>query len=120
MRVFAWLPVNSDRPPGSAGSTSQPRERIASSRAAGSGGSAHGPRCTARGMAGLARPSNLTSMKASSLITRAAESKTCRCSGSLVASSSQNFAARLPSSRRASTTCAARSSAVSVPAYITT
>ena len=58
-------------------------------------------------------------MNTSSLITWAAESKTSRSSGSLVASSSQNLAARLPSSRHASTTWAARLSAEPAPAYAT-
>jgi hypothetical protein len=58
-------------------------------------------------------------MNTSWLITWEAESKTSRSSGSLVASSSQNLAARLPSSRLASTTCAVRLSAEPDPAYTT-
>jgi len=46
-------------------------------------------------------------------------SKTSRSSGSLVASSSQNLAAMLPSPRQASTTWAVRLSAEPVPAYAT-
>ena len=59
-------------------------------------------------------------MNTSRLITCAAVSKTSRSSGSLVASSSQNRAARLPSARRASTTWAVRSTAKPAPAYTTT
>jgi hypothetical protein len=52
-------------------------------------------------------------------ITWAAVSKTSRSSGSLVASSSQNLAAMLPSDRQASTTCAVLLSAEPLPAYAT-
>lgn len=52
-------------------------------------------------------------------ITWVAVSKTSRSSGSLVASSSQNLAAMLPSARQASTTCAFLLSAEPVPAYAT-
>ena len=59
-------------------------------------------------------------MNTSWLITWESESKTCRSSGSLVASSSQNRAAMLPSDRQASTTWAVRLSAEPTPAYATT
>lgn len=107
---------------GEFGGTSQPLPRRARSWAAGSG-SVHGPRGSDGPLAGAAAGASLenrTLMNTSSLITCAVVSKTSRSSGSLVASSSQNLAARLPFSRQASTIWAVRLSAEPAPAYTTT